>query len=187
MRSDFSLIDANGKRKYLVEAEREAFLSAANRLPPRERAFCLTLEATGGRISEVLALQKRHIDRAPGEISILCLKKRGETIYRRVPVSPALIAMLELVFDLGRGKGETILWQADVRTARRWIMKAMDSAKLNFGPHALRHTFGSRCVQKGLPLTSLQNMLGHADIKTTAIYAQVVGADLRKMMERMWE
>ena len=78
MRSDFSLIAANGKRKYLVEAEREAFLSAANRLPPRERAFCLTLEATGGRISEVLALQKRHIDRASGEIVILCLKKRED-------------------------------------------------------------------------------------------------------------
>jgi integrase/recombinase XerD len=75
MRSDFSLIDANGKRKYLVEAEREAFLSAANRLPPRERAFCLTLEATGGRISEVLALQKRHIDRASGEIVIQFLRR----------------------------------------------------------------------------------------------------------------
>jgi integrase len=187
MPSEWSLIGKDGQRKYLVNSEYEAFLASANRLPPRERAFCVTAAAIGGRISEVLALTKRDIDRAAGSIIIRSLKKRGKIAHREVPVSPDVIAMLDLVFDLSRGKSEQRLWMVDVRNARRWVMKAMDGAKLTgHGPHSLRHTFGARAVEKGVPITALQTMLGHADLKTTSIYAQLIGSDLRRVVERMW-
>lgn len=186
MNAEWSLIDAQGRRKYLVEKEYAAFITAAERLPPRERAFCLTLAGTGARISEANALRKRDIDRASGNIIIRSLKKRDRISHREIPVQPNLIATLDLVFDLGRGKADHRLWDVNIATAYRWVIKAMRAADLNFSPHALRHTFGARAVEHGVPLTAIKAMLGHHHVTTTAIYTNLVGKDLRKQVEKMW-
>ncbi len=51
----------------------------------------------------------------------------------------------------------------------------------------LRHSYGVFAIQKGIPLNILQKWLGHADIKTTAIYAEAVGAEKKELAARMWE
>ena len=79
----------------------------------------------------MLALRKQDIDRTQGTITIMGLKKRGKTIYRSVPVPPALISTLELVFDLGRGKGSHLLWDLTERQGYRWAIKAMVEAGLD--------------------------------------------------------
>lgn len=65
----------------------------------------------------------------------------------------------------------------------------MDKAGLN-GPHAnpkgLRHGFGVTAVQKGIPLNMVQKWLGHAQLSTTAIYADAVGAEEQEIAGRMW-
>lgn len=185
--TEMTLYDANGRRKYLVESEFKAFLAAAETLPPRERAYCHTLAHTGGRLAEIIALRKQDIDLKAGSIVIKSLKKRGKTVYRSIPVPPSLITTLTLVFDLGRGKGGELLWNVDERTANRWIMKAMEAAGVEHTPRSLRHTFGVTAVVKGIPATIIQKWLGHADIKTTAIYMQAMGAEERGLAERMWK
>jgi integrase/recombinase XerD len=184
--SEWSLFDSEGRRKYLVESEFKAFIAAADTLPPRERAYCQTLAHTGGRLAEILALRKQDIDRKAGAVVIKSLKKRGKTIYRSIPIPPSLIATLELVFDLGRGKGDVLLWDVDQRTANRWVMKAMEAAGVEHTPRSLRHTFGVTAVIKGVPLTTIKKWLGHADIKTTAIYTDAMGEEERGLAERMW-
>lgn len=186
MNAEWSLIDAQGRRKYLVEKEYTAFIAAAEQLPPRERAFCLTLAGTGARLSEAKALRKRDIDRASGNIVIRSLKKRDKIAHREIPVQPNLIATLDLVFDLGRGKGDQLLWDVNAATAWRWVTKAMKAAGLGFSPHALRHTFGARAVEHGVPLTAIKAMLGHHHLTTTSIYTNLVGEDLRRQVEKMW-
>jgi integrase len=186
MADEWSLISADGRRKYLVDSEYEAFVAAAGQLAPRARAYCLTLAGTGGRLSEVLALRKKDVDRADGTIIIKSLKKRGRTYHRPIRVKPDLISTLDLVFDLGRGKGDQLLWPVDPQTGYRWVMRAMELAKLDHTPHALRHTFGVHSAMEGVPLTTLKKWLGHANLKTTAIYAELCDAEERKMAERMW-
>jgi integrase/recombinase XerC len=44
--------------------------------------------------------------------------------------------------------------------------------------HLSRHTFGTLCLTKGISLEATAKMMGHANIKTTAIYAQITGAKL---------
>jgi len=53
--------------------------------------------------------------------------------------------------------------------------------KLNF--HSLRHTFASWLVQAGVSIYEVSKLLGHADIKTTQIYAHLRGDDLRRSVE----
>jgi integrase len=181
-----SLFDAEGRRKYLVETELKEFIAATESLPPRERAYCQTLAYSGGRLAEVLALRRQDIDRKQGAIVIKSLKKRGKTHHRSVPIPPALLSTLDLVFDLGRGKGSDLLWPVTERQANRWVMKAMDAIGLEHSPRSLRHSFGVSAVMAGVPLTTIKKWLGHADLKTTAIYTNAMGEEERGLAERMW-
>ena len=54
-------------------------------------------------------------------------------------------------------------------------------------PKGLRHAFGIACSQKGIQLNMVQKWLGHADIKTTAIYSDAIGQEERNIAQRLWE
>jgi integrase/recombinase XerD len=58
------------------------------------------------------------------------------------------------------------------------------------GPHAspkgLRHGFGVTAVSKGIALNMVQKWLGHAQLTTTAIYADAVGEEEQNIAARMW-
>ena len=53
-------------------------------------------------------------------------------------------------------------------------------------PKGLRHGFGVAPIQAGIPLNLLQRWLGHAQLTTTAIYANAVGPEERNIAARMW-
>src|SRR3954451_9020334 len=78
------LFDAEGRRLYVTEDERRAFVAAAK--APREvRTFCSVLHATGCRISEALALTGQQIDLSGRVVVFESLKKRRRGVYRAVP------------------------------------------------------------------------------------------------------
>ena len=58
------------------------------------------------------------------------------------------------------------------------------------GPHAspkgLRHGFGVRAVSEGISLNLVQKWLGHAQLTTTAIYADAVGDEEQSIAAKMW-
>ncbi len=43
------------------------------------------------------------------------------------------------------------------------------------------------CIEKGIQLNIVQELLGHAQMTTTAIYAHAVGAERRSIVARLWE
>ena len=53
-------------------------------------------------------------------------------------------------------------------------------------PRGLRHTFGVHAVRSGIPLNLLQRWLGQASMATTAIYADMMGAEEHEIAARMW-
>jgi site-specific recombinase XerD len=58
------------------------------------------------------------------------------------------------------------------------------------GPHAcpkgLRHGFGVTAVSNGIALNMVQKWLGHAQLSTTAIYANAMGEEEQSIAARMW-
>ena len=53
-------------------------------------------------------------------------------------------------------------------------------------PKGLRHGFGVAAVTTGIPLNMVQKWLGHAQLSTTAIYADAVGVEEKSIASRMW-
>jgi integrase len=189
------LYDDNGQRKYLTPEEREVFLKAAEVAPREVRTFCGTLVHTGCRISEALELTADRVDIKAGVLVLESLKRRRRGVYRRVPVPPAFLDTLNLVHNLqsvkrrkDRGKGVR-LWDWCRTTAWTRVCEVMEAAGIA-GPHAtpkgLRHAFGIKGVGSQVPLNMVQRWLGHAELSTTAIYADAVGAEAKQIAQRMW-
>jgi integrase len=180
-----SLHTADGARRYLTAGERDAFLHTAEHADRTVRTLCMTLAYAGCRLSEVLALTANRVALAAGVLIFESLKKRRTGIYRAVPVPPALLEALNMVHGIRelqaqRGKGRGVrLWPWSRMTGWRAVHAAMQAARLD-GPHAspkgLRHGFGVAAVSAGIPLNLFQKWLGHAQLTTTAIYANAVGA-----------
>jgi integrase len=189
------LYTPDGARKYLTAGERAAFLREAERADRQVRTLCMTLAYAGCRLSEALALTADRIDLGAGALVIESLKRRRTGIYRAVPVPPALLDALDLVHGIrelhaSRGKGRGVhLWPWSRMTGWRAVHAVMDAAGLD-GPQAspkgLRHGFGVAAVSAGIPLNLVQKWLGHAQLTTTAIYADATGAEEKDIARRMW-
>lgn len=65
--------------------------------------------------------------------------------------------------------------RASVRWVNRVFAKYRDAAHLSggFGPHSLRHTFGTELLNRGEDLRVVQELMGHEDIRSTTIYTKV--------------
>jgi integrase/recombinase XerD len=193
-RDGMSLYGSSGSRKYLNAAERRRFLESAQQLPPPERLFCLTLGWSGARISEVLALTPAAIDIESGVASIETLKRRRRGVVRQVPLPPNLLRDLDRAFMLRRRQCDPCLagkrlWTWSRTTAWRRVKAVMRAAGI-IGtpamPKGLRHGFGVNAFQSNVPPHLVQRWLGHASLRTTAIYGDVMGPEEREFAERMW-
>lgn len=150
-------------------------------------AVRLAAEA-GLRIGEILGLQwgdvratELHIRRAVDSAGNVGLPKHNKT--REVHLSP------ELVCELGRMRhrglwvvstldGGMLSYWAAVDAIRALYARAgVDIPESETGTtmpwHSLRHTFGTELAAKNVPLTTLQELMGHEDIATTRRYVTV--------------
>lgn len=192
------LYDTQGRRLYLSAAERAAFLTAAKDAPRAVRTFCLVLHDTGCRISEALALTPRRVDLSGRSLVFETLKKRRRGVYRAVPVPEGMLDTLNMVHGLTEagkrrtgGKEEKPLWDWSRMTAYRRVKEVLDAAGIAEGPHkcpkGLRHGYGVHAISKGVPLNTLSELMGHASLEVTAIYARAMGEQKRAIVAKMWE
>jgi hypothetical protein len=161
---------------------------AAGKSRPDIQGFCLIMAATGCRISEALTLSAKSLDFATGTIVIECLKKRGRRVFRAIPLEKSLLARLKQ-WLLGGLLGQERLFPWSRMTGYRRICEIMQAAGVRGSyatPKGLRHAFGINAIQSGVPLNMVQRWLGHADIKTTAIYTSATGDEERSIARRMW-
>src|SRR4051794_23987883 len=188
------LHDGEGRRLHPTEQERRAFSAAAAQARRDNRTFCGALHATDCRISEALGLTAAPIDLSGRVIVFESLKKRRTGVFRAVPVPPELLDALDLVHGIReaqrRSQAKTLLWPWSRMTAFRRVQEVIAMAGIPAGPHAcpkgLRHGFGVQAVSRGIALNMVQKWLGHAQLTTTAIYANAVGEEEQSIAARMW-
>ena len=177
-----------GQRKYLTSSEVDAFVKSARGASPDVRTFCCMMAFTGCRISEALSMTGDSIDFEAGHVIIRCLKKRGKQVFRAIPLPSDFLRHLRRWLG-AQAHGSAPLWPWSRMTGYRRICEIMQAAGVHGSyatPKGLRHAFGVRAIQASVPLTLVQRWLGHADIKTTAIYTSAMGPEERDIAARMW-
>lgn len=189
-----TLHTVRGGRKYLNATERRRFAAAAESMRPEVRVFCLVLMWSGCRISEALAITPLAIDREAGIVALQTLKRRKRRVTRQVPLPPRVIDELTRVFDMpARERNANLaaerLWHWSRSTAWRHVKTVMRRAGISGAaatPKGLRHGFGVLAFQL-VPPHIVQRWLGHASLRTTAIYGDVSGREERLFAKRIWE
>lgn len=194
--SEMRLFDDDGQRLYLNPEERKSFLKAASSYDPEQRAFAEMLAYTGCRISEALEVVPKRLDVDDEKVIFRSLKKRREDVFRPVPVPPVFMDSLQRTFSLRqaqkrRNAKSTRLWPWHRQHGWRLIKSIMVEADIAPGPHmtakGLRHAYGIHAIISGVPVTQLQKWMGHAQLSTTAIYVDFVGAEATDLAARMWD
>jgi integrase len=173
------------------EEQSEAFLTTAARVEPAWYPLFLAGFRTGLREGELFALEWTDLDFVKGVIHVrrawdpregICtLPKGGRS--REVFMSPALAAVLRGHRHL-RGKLVFCDHAGDYLTRdmlkHPWERVRAASGLPRIRPHDMRHSFASQLVMKGTPLRAVQQLLGHADVKTTERYSHLApGAESR--------
>jgi len=149
---------------------------------------------SGGRVSEVLSLTPNAVDVESGNIALKTLKRRKQGVIRQIPLPRQLMYEFEHQFGIGTARLDPQLrnrpvWPWSRTTAWRLIKRIMELADivgLAASPKGLRHTFGVSAFQSNVPPHLVQRWLGHASLRTTAIYAEVSGEEERRFAARMW-
>jgi integrase/recombinase XerD len=149
----------------------------------RHRLMLRTTYAGGLRVSELVRLQVADIDSARMVMHIRQGKGRK---HRLVPLSPRLLAELRTYWRERRprlwlfpGQGAAGHLRPDiVQRACREAAHSVGFTK-HVTVHTLRHSYATHLLEAGVDLLTIQKLLGHRDLQTTARYTHVSTQRLR--------
>ncbi len=148
----------------------------------RDKAMLELLYATGIRVSELINLNVDDINYEVGVIR--CSNERNERI---IPVYPtALVAVqayvkrvryLTVMDDSEKSlfvnmNGQRLSRQGFWKIIKQYSKQA--GIKKDITPHTLRHSFAAHLLENGAQLKDIQEMLGHSDLSSTQVYAQIM-------------
>jgi integrase len=182
--------------KFLEQAELEKLLASpypGDAFGSIEPTLYLTAAMTGLRQGELIGLRWRDVDLNARRVRVVAPYVRGEFgdpksegSGRSLPLATRVVEALgelrdrspyaydsELVFAHPESGGPL-----DRSKLVRRFKQATDRAdvrRITF--HELRHTFGTRMAAAGVPLRTIQHWMGHADAKTTQVYAHYQPSD----------
>lgn len=150
---------------------------------PRHQALMMMLYGAGLRISEAFALKPADIDSRRMLIHVRSGKGDKE---RMVPLSAQLLVVLrdywrqarpkDWLFPQAAGASRPMDGGGGCRIVQRFARLAGITRPVS--PHTLRHSYATHLLDAGTDLRTIQVMLGHRNIKTTAIYLHVSQARL---------
>jgi integrase len=187
---DAPKLDESADIRFLDEDELAALIRGVPETGPfadTDRALFLVAAMTGLRQGELLALRWRDVDWPARKIRVRRNFVRGHwgtpksrRGSRSVPMADRVGAELERHFQrsayrndddlvFGHPQAGSVLSHSKLVRRFKRALTAAGVRPVRFND--LRHTFGTRMAAAGVPLRTLQEWMGHRDIKTTQIYA----------------
>ena len=158
----------------------------------RDKAMLELLYATGIRVSELISLDLEDLNLELGFLK--CSKGSKERV---IPVGSIAVTAIHDYLNKSRG---LLIHRSDEKAlfvninGRRltrqgfWkiIKQYKNLAKINkdITPHTLRHSFAAHLLENGADLRSIQEMLGHSDISSTQIYAQMAKNKIKEIYKK---
>lgn len=202
-RSDdpFALVDPPKRDRTLPRIVKSSELDAMLTPPEeidavvlRDLALLELLYAAGLRVSEACGLDLGDVDLAQRTVRVL---GKGSK-QRIVPIGIPCVEAVERYLGEGRQAFIQPISPAAAmflnrrgnrltgRDAARIVDKLARSVAphLQVHPHQLRHTFATHLLEGDADLRSVQELLGHADLRTTQVYTHVSAERLRRTYDR---
>ena len=183
---DFSVKRPRKEKKIPIILSRPEALKLINILPNVKHRTLLSLAyATGMRRGELLDLKPGHIDAERMVIRVVNGKGHKQ---RQVPTSGSIIYMLRNYYKKYRPNtfllegfkpGKKYPASSFTNIVSRATKKA--GIKKKISPHVLRHSFATHMLEAGKDIRRVQELLGHADVRTTMIYTHVMSTNFETL------
>ncbi|MDR1352165.1 MAG: tyrosine-type recombinase/integrase [Treponema sp.] len=179
------------KRLPCVLSRQEVSLMLDTEKNPKHRLLLMLAYSSGLRVSEVVALKKENIDFSRKTIFVRAAKGRKDRYTLLSDRASRFIKEYCNLYSIGGGdEGEGWLFPGQdrkahlsIRSAQCVFEKALRNASINkpISIHGLRHTFATHLLENGIDARYIQNLLGHASLRTTERYTHVARKNLLKI------
>jgi site-specific recombinase XerD len=163
----------------------------------RDRAIVELLFSSGLRVSELVNLNRDHINTKRREFMVRGKGQKDRPIFisesaagwvdryldaRQDTLAPLFISYSKNVEANTSGDFRRLT----ARSIQRMVNKYARLAGItkHVSPHTMRHSFATDLLMNGADLRSVQSMLGHSNISTTQIYTHVTDEHLREVYEK---
>jgi site-specific recombinase XerD len=163
----------------------------------RDRAIIELLFSSGLRVSELVGLDRDHINLARREFMVRGKGQKDRPIF----ISPEAAGWIQKYLDKRQDNAKPLFIrysgtkQVDnsgnfqrltARSIQRMVARYALLAGItkHVSPHTLRHSFATDLLMNGADLRSVQAMLGHSNIATTQIYTHVTDPHLKEVHKR---
>jgi site-specific recombinase XerD len=143
---------------------------------PKHRLLLMMAYSSGLRVSEVIALKKKHIDFDRKTLLVARSKGRKDRVTLLSNRAATFLEEYCRCFDItdwlfpGQDNGHL-----RIRSAQNIFEKAVQNANIQkeVSIHSLRHTFATHLLESGTDIRYIQVLLGHANLKTTERYTHI--------------
>jgi site-specific recombinase XerD len=163
----------------------------------RDRAILELLFSSGLRVSELVSLNRDHINIKRREFMVRGKGQKDRPIF----ISPEAAKWLMQYMDQRKDNVKPLFirysgqkkvdlsgnyHRLTVRSVQRLVARYATLAGITkkVSPHSLRHSFATDLLMNGADLRSVQEMLGHSNIATTQIYTHVTNPHLKAVHEK---
>ncbi len=164
----------------------------------RDRAILELLYSSGLRVSELIGLNRDHVNTTRREFTVRGKGQKDRPVF----ISKSAATQLELYL---RARTDSLIplflsysrntqapstsgdyRRLNQRSVQRMVAKYARLAGItkHVSPHTMRHSFATDLLMNGADIRSVQSMLGHSSIATTQVYTHVTDQHLRDVYER---
>ncbi|MED7788382.1 site-specific integrase [Francisella sp. 19X1-34] len=173
-----SLGVTRNKIRYLNDEENFRFFKTLNKQTEMFKNIVTIAYYSGMRRGEILSLKWEDIDLTTNQIVLEATNTKSNK-SRLIPIHQKISKFIK-----SKNHKKGLIFTSDdglpiTQINRQWKKFILEAEIENFRFHDLRHNFCSILVMKGTPIYTVSQLAGHADVKTTQIYAHL-SPDVKK-------
>ncbi len=164
----------------------------------RDRAILELLYSSGLRVSELIGLNRDHVNTKRREFTVRGKGQKDRPVFVSSSAASRLETYLAARTDsliplfISYSRNTSALntsgdyRRLNQRSVQRMVAKYARLAGItkHVSPHTMRHSFATDLLMNGADIRSVQSMLGHSSIATTQVYTHVTDQHLKEVFER---
>ncbi|MGN1342334.1 MAG: site-specific tyrosine recombinase/integron integrase [Bacilli bacterium] len=177
--------------KFLRDEELDKIFSICSENNPINQRDTLIIEllyATGIRVSELVNIKIKDIDRNEKVIKVIGKGNKERIVLYNNHTKKAMDIYLSDGYHVFNkvNSGYLILNKDGNKLSERYVRNIINKLvrkaglDIKISPHTLRHTFATDMLEEGADLMTVKELLGHESLNTTSIYTHITNEQIRK-------